>query len=451
LSSYCTFNNAADATSPQDQEVVIKAYGHGVGHGRLTVTCSEVCYDGPGWEWECPYVIANGFCHEDAMASEHCCGCGGGNRGQVQHHADANSQSNGDEIQSHERGSEEIAGVTEVRLVPFYTVSGWAWDVQRVAFMTEEGELTREQGCEVFDSGNAGADIGYGPENAFSDSGAIWGGRQDDGGVFYIGLRCDSHHRIVSVDLQQPSDTHFAPEVVVEGRSNDGPFAGEWHMLGFEFAEPTPERVTLWSEGEEWADEQEWPTCDSHTCDHGMQLVMNPWEVYCHEWGCDDSTCCYQAASQTEGCADVAGWSDSEGDSCHSYVHNGWCHDPSNFEFTMNGHTADTACCACGGGLFHEEAGCAYHHESCEVIHDGCINNHEHADFVGMECDGDDHRATCQMLDGEFLCVRCGAERADEFLAQTGAATEKLEGDGTDLMQTHDTMKKKYATKSPCL
>jgi hypothetical protein len=55
------------------------------------------------------------------------------------------------------------------------------------------------------------------------------------------------------------------------------------------------------------------------------------------------------------------------------------------------------------------------------------------------------------MLDGEFLCVRCGAERADEFLAQTGAATEKLEGDGTDLMQTHDTMKKKYATKSPCL
>jgi hypothetical protein len=446
------------------------------------------------------------------MASEHCCGCGGGNRGQ------------GDAIQSDERGSEEIVGVTEMRLVPLYTVSGWAWDVQRVAFMTEEGELTREQGCEVFDSGSAGADIGYGPENAFCDSGAIWGGRQDNGGVFYIGLRCDSHHRIVSVDLQQPSDTHFAPEVIVEGKSNDGPFAGEWHTLGFEFADPTPERVTLWSEGEVWADEQQWPSCASHTCNHGMQLVINAPEVYCHEWGCDEATCCYQAASQTEGCADVPGWSDSVGDSCHSYVHNGWCHDPSNFEFAMNGHTGDTACCACGGGLFHEEAGCAYHHESCEVVHHGCINNHEHQDFVGMECDGDDHRATCQMLDGEFLCVRCGAAPAPEprlvacenpghtsypdcflptegwcdhgrvrlgygerwsewvdvdgsfecsngwfggdpfpgqakacecesegheSLAQMTAAT-KMEGDSTDLMQTHNKIKKTYTTKSSC-
>ena len=50
-------------------------------------------------------------------------------------------------------------------------------------------------------------------------------------------------------------------------------------------------------------------------------------------------------------CTDITGWADSGGDTCANYELNGnWCVWYGD-GFANGGHTANTACCACGGGV----------------------------------------------------------------------------------------------------
>jgi hypothetical protein len=48
-------------------------------------------------------------------------------------------------------------------------------------------------------------------------------------------------------------------------------------------------------------------------------------------------------------CHNILRWVDSDGDGCDSYARNNWCSRYGNGYFN-NHHTANTACCACGGG-----------------------------------------------------------------------------------------------------
>lgn len=78
----------------------------------------------------------------------------------------------------------------------FDSNSSWAWDVERLKFLTSSGDEVSPstRGCELLESGNAGSD--YGGLNAFRDSPSLWGGRKgsmdfiSDSSAFYIGVAC---------------------------------------------------------------------------------------------------------------------------------------------------------------------------------------------------------------------------------------------------------------------
>ena len=64
-------------------------------------------------------------------------------------------------------------------------------------------------------------------------------------------------------------------------------------------------------------------------------------------------TCSFPPCDDCGGwCQDIAGWADSDGDTCSTYERNGWCFSSwvSNYA-TPSGISAATACCACQGGL----------------------------------------------------------------------------------------------------
>jgi len=95
--------------------------------------------------------------------------------------------------------------------------SGWAWDVQRVKFLTPSGEelSPTTPGCHAVESGHVDVP-GYGPENAFVDGGSWWGGRKDlASGKFYLGIGCSGDRQVASVQIQQNSGSHFVEYVQV--------------------------------------------------------------------------------------------------------------------------------------------------------------------------------------------------------------------------------------------
>lgn len=101
---------------------------------------------------------------------------------------------------------------------------------------------------------------------------------------------------------------------------------------------------------------------------------------------------------QDDICSDVGGWSDSDGDTCERYVANQWCeHFGSGYRHA--GHTANTACCGCGGGV--GAGGEAVSDDS--VDDDGGDSNC--ADTSGWsDSDGD----TCARYDANNWCERLG-------------------------------------------
>jgi hypothetical protein len=88
---------------------------------------------------------------------------------------------------------------------------------------------------------------------------------------------------------------------------------------------------------------------------------------YCRTSGIGTRTS--DANHDAQHCADKPGWSDADGDTCDIYAISSWCTssgEPSTgwhsewgtFEtFAKNGVGADTACCACGGGVSRNATG----------------------------------------------------------------------------------------------
>merc|ERR1719253_1050107 len=80
-------------------------------------------------------------------------------------------------------------------IVASTTKYGWSWDVDRLKFMSETGEVTpTAYGCKLIHSGSAGASKSWGryykPENAWVDTRwRRWGGRKGSNGLFYIGFQ----------------------------------------------------------------------------------------------------------------------------------------------------------------------------------------------------------------------------------------------------------------------
>lgn len=72
------------------------------------------------------------------------------------------------------------------RVVASTSSSGWKWDVERVKFLTGEGELSPDSKCHIIQSA---AKSKFDSKNAFRDSRKIWRGSKR-GDIFYIGLKC---------------------------------------------------------------------------------------------------------------------------------------------------------------------------------------------------------------------------------------------------------------------
>merc|ERR1712066_109852 len=92
------------------------------------------------------------------------------------------------------------------------SISGWAWDVRRLKFLTASNEEIgpNAPGCKAMDSGHHAR---FPAQDAFKSEG-WWGGRKDDKGTFYLGIVCDATHRITSVEFEQFGG-HVASEVRV--------------------------------------------------------------------------------------------------------------------------------------------------------------------------------------------------------------------------------------------
>lgn len=109
------------------------------------------------------------------------------------------------------------------RVLATTTNSGWAWDVKRVKFINENGVEVNNGQYTIVESGHqAGFNDRYVPQSAFVDDNAIWGGRQDNTHVFYIGLTGGMPH-INSVKLTQngPHSEHCASSVQVQHKVGD--------------------------------------------------------------------------------------------------------------------------------------------------------------------------------------------------------------------------------------
>jgi hypothetical protein len=100
------------------------------------------------------------------------------------------------------------------------TMSGWAWDVKTLGFMTTSGKLLRLSDCQVIHSGSVsdgkhGGIPGYEATNAFQNNAGLWGGRRGSDGTFFIGLMCSQTEDIRFVQIAQGTG-HYAVEVSIE-------------------------------------------------------------------------------------------------------------------------------------------------------------------------------------------------------------------------------------------
>jgi len=88
------------------------------------------------------------------------------------------------------------------RIVASTSSPGLAWDVERVKFLTNEGELSPDSKCQVITSGEGGRNSQG--KQAFRDSRKrFWEGRKSNG-MFFIGLTCAMPDMpIISVSVKQ--------------------------------------------------------------------------------------------------------------------------------------------------------------------------------------------------------------------------------------------------------
>ena len=117
-----------------------------------------------------------------------------------------------------------------------HTTSGWAWDISFIQFYNSvdcSGNAIANDGTPIH-SGSYDLQ-GWGPQNAFTNSGA-WGGRTDQNGEFFIGMRFSSTKDIKCIKFKHSGDK-LANEVRVQAQNDS---TGEWENayiakdLGFE-------------------------------------------------------------------------------------------------------------------------------------------------------------------------------------------------------------------------
>jgi len=110
-------------------------------------------------------------------------------------------------------------------------------------------------------------------------------------------------------------------------------------------------------------------SCDNYCCNPDND-TLGKWcqveDMYCEDadWGYCQENSSASAVSAVEGCSDVDWWVDSDGDGCREYEALQWCTKDGKaalgwhgdewgtfINFSANGYSAMTACCACGGGI----------------------------------------------------------------------------------------------------
>lgn len=95
----------------------------------------------------------------------------------------------------------------------------------------------------------------------------------------------------------------------------------------------------------------DWVDVDGDGCDvyaeYTLCSLYGGWVPGLNDDLVAQQACCV-CGGGSNGCSDVEGWVDSDGDGCDVYEQNDYCSLYGNF-FENDGHTASTACCACQG------------------------------------------------------------------------------------------------------
>jgi len=135
---------------------------------------------------------------------------------------------------------------TTWRVVASTTRSGWAWDVMRLKFSTDDGIVQLGEDCQAIDSGsvsdaNLGGISGYEAENAFSSNREWWGGRKN-AGKFYLGFECRTPQQVRSVEILQTGMPHVADDVLVQRLDGN-----QWRTVHEARLRKVDEMETIWS------------------------------------------------------------------------------------------------------------------------------------------------------------------------------------------------------------
>ena len=132
------------------------------------------------------------------------------------------------------------------RVVTRSTSGGFSWDVKRLRFLSG----SEEEDGKAVDSDNAIPDMPeqYGPDNAFLDTPAYWGGRPDENGDFHLGLEATTMLPVNRILLEQ-CDDHWVQRIEVQVLGADGDWTrfrevenlgpGVNDILLFELADPS--------------------------------------------------------------------------------------------------------------------------------------------------------------------------------------------------------------------
>ena len=120
--------------------------------------------------------------------------------------------------------SEQVHLASEWRVIARETATGFAWDILRLQLLNDSSE---EIGQPI-SSGHALPDFPeeYGPGHAFNETVRFWGGRADEDGAHWLGVRFGGKTAINRILLHQ-GETHFAQSIEIQTRNE----LGDWVVV----------------------------------------------------------------------------------------------------------------------------------------------------------------------------------------------------------------------------
>ena len=137
-------------------------------------------------------------------------------------------------------------------------------------------------------------------------------------------------------------------------------------------------------------------------------------DLYENDGHTANSACCTCGGGGTYACSDVLGWVDSDGDNCSWYEMYQYESNKSSCSlydsYAANGHSGSSACCACGGGEFTFTGACSANGQTClaGTTCNDCCNEYTWWDYkVSQACGSEPCWSDGMVCGKDTTCSKC--------------------------------------------